>query len=145
MVEVNESDIKDAIDPISIESTGIILEQMKSSVCKIHLGKINGTGFFTKIPYKNQFLPVLITNHHVLGENDILPGKIITGWKLINRHDNTNGGTWDRNGKVLGTNNYDFTFTSCFWRGLHWTLKLYGFKIPEDYDENKDLDESDYY
>ena len=74
-----------------------------------------------------------------------LPGKIITGWKLINRHDNTNGGTWDRNGKVLGTNNYDFTFTSCFWRGLHWTLKLYGFKIPEDYDENKDLDESDYY
>ena len=74
-----------------------------------------------------------------------LPGKIITGWKLINRNDNTKGGTWDRNGKVLGTNNYDFTFTSCFWRGLHWTLKLYGFKIPEDYDENKDLDESDYY
>ena len=78
MVEINEADIKDAIDPISFESTGIIFEQMKSSVCKIHLGKINGTGFFTKIPYKNQFLPVLITNHHVLGENDILPGKIIT-------------------------------------------------------------------
>ena len=50
---------------------------MKTSVCKIH-GKNNGTGFFTKITYKNQLLPVLITNNHILGENDILPDKIIT-------------------------------------------------------------------
>jgi len=77
MLEINETDSKDAIDPISIESTEIILKQMKTSVCKIH-GKNNGTGFFTKIPYKNQLLPVLITNNHILGENDILPDKIIT-------------------------------------------------------------------
>lgn len=77
--------------------------------------------------------------------NGTLSGKVITGWKLINRHDNTNGGEWDRNGKVLGTNSYDFTFTSCFWRGLHWTLELYGFSIPQDYYENKDLNKYDYY
>ena len=37
--------------------------------------------------------------------NGILLGKVILGWKLINRHDNPNGGSWERNGKILGTNN----------------------------------------
>ena len=74
-----------------------------------------------------------------------LSGKIIFGWKLINRHDNPNGGKWKRNIKTLGTNNYSFTFTSEFWRGLHWTLEIYGITIPEDYYENKDLNEGDYY
>lgn len=77
--------------------------------------------------------------------NGTLSGKVITGWKLINRHDNPNGGTWDRNGKILGTNSYNFTFTSCFWRGLYWTLELYGVSIPQDYYENKDLNEYLYY
>ena len=77
--------------------------------------------------------------------NGTLSGKIITGWKLVNRHDNPNGGSWNRNGKVLGTNSYDFTFTSCFWRGLYWTLELYGVSIPQDYYENKDLNEYDFY
>ena len=74
-----------------------------------------------------------------------LPGKVITGWKLINRHGNSNGGSWDRNGGILGTSNYNFTFTSCFWRGLYWTLELYGVSIPQDYYENKDLNEYLYY
>lgn len=76
--------------------------------------------------------------------NGTLSGKVITGWKLINRHDNPNGGTWDRNGKILGTNNYNISFTSCFWRGIHWTLELYGVTIPQDFYENKDLNEYDY-
>ena len=63
-------------------------------------------------------------------------GKIILGWKLINRHPNENGGSWERIGKVLGTNNYYFFFTSCFWRGLHWTLELYGVELPYDYYDN---------
>ena len=77
--------------------------------------------------------------------NGSFSGKIIFGWKLINRHDNPNGGTWKRDAKVLGTSNYSFTFTSEFWRGLHWTLELYGITIPDDYYENKDLNISDYY
>ena len=59
--------------------------------------------------------------------------KIITGYKLINRHDNENGGEWKRNGKILGTGNYSFTFTSCFWRGLYWTIEIYGVSIPYYY------------
>ena len=64
-----------------------------------------------------------------------LSGKIITGYLLINRHDNDNGGECRTNGKILGTENYNFTFTSCFWRGLYWTIELYGFTIPEFYYE----------
>jgi hypothetical protein len=59
--------------------------------------------------------------------------KIITGYKLINRHGNENGGDWKRNGKILGTGNYSFTFTSCFWRGLYWTIEIYGVSIPYYY------------
>jgi hypothetical protein len=77
--------------------------------------------------------------------NGSFSGKIIFGWKLINRHDNPNGGKWRRETKVIGTSNYSFTFTSEFWRGLHWTLELYGITIPDDYYENKDLKVSDYY
>ena len=59
--------------------------------------------------------------------------KIITGYKLINQHDNENGGEWKRNGKILGTGNYSFTFTSCFWRGLYWKIEIYGVSIPNFY------------
>ena len=56
MEERNEIDVKDAIDPVSIEKAKIILTQMESCVCKIHLGGKIGTGFFLKIPYKNEQL-----------------------------------------------------------------------------------------
>ena len=64
-----------------------------------------------------------------------LSGKIITGYVLINQHDNENGGEYRANGKILGTSNYDFTFTSCFWRGIYWTIEIYGIKIPDYYYE----------
>jgi hypothetical protein len=53
---------------------------MEKCVCKIYLGngKIGtGTGFFCEIPFHNKFLPVLITNNHILDENDTKTGKII--------------------------------------------------------------------
>ena len=66
--------------PISFENTEKILSQMKNCICKIH--KNNGekrTGFFCKIPYTNQskLLTVLITNNHVLNENDLKNNNII--------------------------------------------------------------------
>ena len=73
-----EKDIAESIKPIPIKSLEIILEQMKKCVCKIHSGKTKGTGFFTKIHFKNSFLPVLITNNHILGINDIMNGRNIT-------------------------------------------------------------------
>ena len=75
---IQEKDIQDSIKPIPIKSMEIILEQMKNCVCKIHSGKTKGTRFFTKIPFKNTLIPVLITNNHVLSINDIMYGKNIT-------------------------------------------------------------------
>ena len=47
-------------DPVTIEGTEKILEQMRKCVCKIHVTNgIKGTGFFTKILYNSKYLPVL--------------------------------------------------------------------------------------
>ena len=78
MEEIKEKFLQDSIEPITLESTNIIISQMKKCVCKIHRGGIKGTGFFIKIPYKKDLLSVLITNNHVLGESDISNGKNIS-------------------------------------------------------------------
>ena len=58
--------------PVSLEGTEKILFQMKNCICKIFQknGYI-GTGFFCKIPFNNIFLPVLITNNHILDDKDL--------------------------------------------------------------------------
>ena len=78
MEEIKEKYISDSIEPISINSTEIILNQMKKCVCKIHIKGIKGTGFFAKIPYKNNFISCLLTNNHVLGEDNIQDGNSIS-------------------------------------------------------------------
>ena len=62
--------------PISIPvyALQVITEISKKSICKIILNKEKtATGFFCLIPFpdETQRLPVLITNNHVLGEEDI--------------------------------------------------------------------------
>ena len=78
MDEINEVMIKEAITPISLRKTRKILEQMENCVCKMYVEGKKGTGFFMKIPYKNDLLKVLITNNHVLNDNDIDIGNTIT-------------------------------------------------------------------
>ena len=77
MSEVKEVLLDRALDPVTIGQTEIILEQMKNCVCKIHKGKI-GNGFFIRIPYDNQIFKLLITNNHVLNEDDIMVDNTIT-------------------------------------------------------------------
>ena len=67
-----EISIPDQPIPVSIKGLKNILFQLENCICQIHKkngGK--GTGFFCKILFKNKLLPVLITNNHVLNENDI--------------------------------------------------------------------------
>ena len=78
MSVIEEISIKDALSPVSIKSTEIILDQMKNCVCKIHKGSVNGTGFFIRISYNNKLYDLLVTNNHVLKEQDINTGKIIS-------------------------------------------------------------------
>ena len=65
-----EKYINNSVIPVSIDKSEKIIHQMKQCICKIY-GKKMGTGFFTKIPYGSQLLPVLITNNHVINRNDI--------------------------------------------------------------------------
>ncbi len=69
---IREKDIKTSPEPVSFKGTETILDQMNNSICRIYTDKGKGTGFFTKIPYKSQLLPVLLTNNHVIGQDDIL-------------------------------------------------------------------------
>ena len=77
MEDIKEKYINKSVEPVTIKGTKNILNQMNKCVCKIYNG-YEGTGFFTKIPFNSELLPVLITNNHVLGENDIQSNKIIS-------------------------------------------------------------------
>ena len=63
---------------ISYECNKKIIKQMEKNICKIKMAQEQATGFFCKIPFpdKNNRLPVLITNNHIinkriLNKNDI--------------------------------------------------------------------------
>lgn len=65
---------------ISFEKLSIINNQKENNVCKIIKNeKSFGTGFLCLIPYpdKLNLLPVLFTCNHVLGTEEIKPGKEI--------------------------------------------------------------------
>ena len=64
-----EKIIKESIDPVSIEATKKIIDQMEKCVCKINFNNEIGTGFFAKIFYKSNELKVLITNFHDINKN----------------------------------------------------------------------------
>ena len=74
---IKEKYIKTSPEPVSFNGTKNILNQMNDSVCRIY-NDCKGTGFFTKIPYKSELLPVLITNNHVINKEDIKSNKIIS-------------------------------------------------------------------
>ena len=69
---------KDQPSPVSLDGTRTILFQMENCICKIHKNNgVIGAGFFCEIPSNNNPLKVLITNNHVLNENEISNNKTI--------------------------------------------------------------------
>ena len=66
---------------MSASQTRITLEQMEKSICKIKCNEKVGTGFFLNIINVNDWnslsIKAIITNNHILEEEDILPGKTI--------------------------------------------------------------------
>ena len=65
-----ESNIEGYPSIISYECTKKIVEQMEKSICRIKIGKNQGTGFFSKAPFrkKNNMIPIFITNNHIINE-----------------------------------------------------------------------------
>ena len=66
-----ENKIVGSTDPVSIESTKRILNKLMNCICKIKIKGKFGTGFFCNIPDKNETIKVIMTNYHVLNENDL--------------------------------------------------------------------------
>ena len=65
-------------DPISVQGTIKILEQMQTCACLIYKKKGGkGSGFFCNIFYEKLKIPVLMTNHHVIEEEYIKKYKLI--------------------------------------------------------------------
>ena len=73
---INEGKMKGAIDAITLEKVEKITEQMKTCICMVY-GELIGTGFFCKILYKNRYIPVLITNYHIISDEFIKNNKKI--------------------------------------------------------------------
>ena len=68
----DEKKISNSVDPVNIVCTEKILDQMKNCICKIKINGVFGTGFFCAIPLGNkETIKVLMTNYHVLNENDM--------------------------------------------------------------------------
>jgi hypothetical protein len=63
-------------EPVSLKITEKIVEQMNNSICRIE-NNCKGTGFFVKVPYKSELLPVLITTNHAINIDDIIFNKKI--------------------------------------------------------------------
>ena len=94
-------------DPVSLEATQKIIDQMNSSVCLIYNEKRKGTGFFVKIPYKSNLLPVLITTNQLINKDDILNMKSISIY--INNDKKIKTLKLDRNRKIYTNEIFDIT------------------------------------
>ena len=71
MAEYEESILRGFPNVIPYECNKKIIEQMEKNICKLNIGKNQGTGFFCIIPFpnKNKMLPVLITNNHIINSD----------------------------------------------------------------------------
>ena len=72
---MEEKNIISSAEPVNIEGTKKILEQLMNCICKIKLKGEYGTGFFCKITFEKKIIKVLMTNHHVLNENNFKENK----------------------------------------------------------------------
>ena len=70
-----ENKIIVSIDPVNIQGTKKILNQLINCICKIKIKEEYTTGFFCKIPFKNETIKVFITNYHFLIEKNLKENK----------------------------------------------------------------------
>ena len=70
-----ENKIIVSIEPVNIQGTKKILNQLINCICKIKIKEEYTTGFFCKIPFKNETIKVFITNYHFLIEKNLKENK----------------------------------------------------------------------
>ena len=63
-----EKFLKVSPNPVTIENTTKIIYQMEKCICKIKYRTKKGTGFFCNIPFREKYIPCLITNYHIIDD-----------------------------------------------------------------------------
>ena len=71
-----EADFGDSIK-LDKEIEDLLYKKAKLATCKIITPKLNGSGFFCKLPLCNSYIKCLLTNNHVLNEDLIQLGRTI--------------------------------------------------------------------
>jgi len=117
--------INGVIDTITIEKTEKLINQMKNCICKIE-GKEFGTGFFCKINYNQDIIPVLISNTHILNMDFI---KLNNEIKISTNDDNDI--------KTLNIDENDIIYISPFDK-----YDIIIIKLREDSENYLELDEN---
>ena len=108
MVDTTKEKYMEALpDPVSLEGTQKIINQMNSSVCLIYNEKRKGTGFFVKIPCESNLLPVLLTSNQLINKDDILNVKTISIY--INNDKKIKTLKLDRNRIIYTNEKFDIT------------------------------------
>ena len=104
---IKELYLRSLPEPITLKATEKIIDQMNNDICRIYNNNRNGFGFFVKIPYKKNILPVLITSNHVINIDDILNNSIISIY--INNDKKIKTIKLDNNRKKYTNEKYDIT------------------------------------
>ena len=96
------------IKPVNIEGTKKILDQMTNCICKVKNNQLIGTGFFCKIPYKNNSkINVLITSYQIINEFYFNQNNQIN--LLINDYNELKVINLDPSRKIYTSKNYNAT------------------------------------
>ena len=100
--------LKNYIKPVSFEATKKILEQMTNCICKVKNNEKIGTGFFCKIPYKNNTkINVLITSYQLIDELYLNQNNQIN--LLINDYNELKVIYYSQDRKIFSSKNYNTT------------------------------------
>ena len=107
--EIKEKGFSNFSNPISIERLETHISKTKTNICKIECSDGgHGTGFFCNIPISwLQTIKVLMTNNHVLNQEDLLLNKVINF--SINNEEEHYKILIDESRKIYTNKKYDIT------------------------------------
>ena len=99
--------MNNSTEPITIEETQKILDQMKNCICKINANEKYGTGFFCKLRYlDNVTYNVLTTSYSLIDEDYLSENNEIN---LLLNDNNTKVLNLDNKRKIYTNKEYDLT------------------------------------
>lgn len=105
---IEEKKIPDYPIETNIEEINKIHDQLESCICQIYTQKLLGTGFFCYLKYNEKSITLLVTNNHILAQNQICNGEVIT--IFLNNNKNMRKIKIDEKRRRYTNIYYDITF-----------------------------------